>query len=446
MPRPFFGKSWHDGGMRNEQGLGESRSDAPNETIVNLERANREVERLKALLEKVQQRLNDREQDEYTITEQNTVYKAIFDAQSDLGEGFFIVDGRKIVKVNEAFTRISGYSFEELSAFDGFFDLVHEDERAKLQEMMAQRLQGSVVNDHYETMITHKLGHPVNLEVAVKVIHLGSQPRILAIARDITGRKRMEAALHAQNLRLQELDALKSSFISTVSHELRTPLATIMGYTEFLEEQVGGPLSPEQQTFVSQIGLGAKRLEVLVDDLLDFARLESGSMRMNCQEGDLTRCVRDIATGFHPLAQGKGISLKLDVPDGPLNLRMDGLRIAQVIANLMSNALKFTPPGGRVRVGLEVREGEACVEVEDSGIGISQEHLPYLFERFYQVDPSTTRVHGGAGLGLPISKALIESHGGRIGVRSQVNEGSTFWFALPLESRANSDSLDEART
>lgn len=426
--------------MTNEHGLGPSLPDSPRETEAELARANREVQRLRALLAKVQQRLDERQQDDYAITEQNAVYKAIFDAQSDLGEGFFIVDGRRIVQVNEAFTRISGYSREELIAFDTLFDLVPEDERARLQSIMAERLQGSQVSDHYETRFTHKQGHPVDLEAAVKVIHLGSQPRILAIVRDITERKRMEAALHAQNRRLQELDALKSSFISTVSHELRTPLAAIMGYTEFLEEEIGGPLSPEQQTFVTQISLGAKRLEVLVDDLLDFARLESGSLRMNCQDGDLARCVRDIVTSFLPLAQGKGIALHLEAPAGSLSLRMDGLRISQVLANLLSNALKFTPPGGRVQVMLDQREGEACVEVTDSGIGIDHEHLPYLFERFYQVDPSTTRVHGGAGLGLPISKALIESHGGRIGVHSEVGGGSTFWFTLPMPARAVRDA------
>jgi len=424
------------GDMTNDHGLGSSPLDSSRELPAELARANAEVQRLRALLARLQQRLDDRQQDEYAITEQNTVYKAIFDAQSDLGEGFFIVDGRRIVQVNEAFTRISGYSHEELAALDSFFDLVPEDERVKLQALMAERLQGSEVNDHYETRMTHKNGHRVDLEAAVKVIHLGAQPRILAIVRDITERKRMEAALHAQNRRLQELDALKSSFISTVSHELRTPLAAIMGYTEFLEEEIGGRLSPEQRTFVSQIGLGAKRLEVLVDDLLDFARLESGSLRMNCQDGDLARCVRDIVTSFLPLAQGKGIALHLEAPGGALLLRMDALRISQVLANLLSNALKFTPPGGRVQVTLDARDDEARVDVVDSGIGIDHEHLPYLFERFYQVDPSTTRVHGGAGLGLPISKALIESHGGRIGVESRIGGGSTFWFTLPMPERS----------
>ncbi len=427
------GESWHDEGMTNEQGIHADRPEGLGEVRVQLERAQHEIVRLKAMLATVERRLSERERVDFAISEENALYKAIFGAQSDLGEGFFIVDGRKIVQVNEAFTRISGYRQDELQALGSFFELIPDGERESLQRRMASRLSGADVHDHYETVIVHQQGHRVNLEVAVKVIHLGSQPRILAIARDITGRKRMEAALHEQNSRLQELDALKSNFISTVSHELRTPLATIMGYTEFLEEQIGGHLSPDQRSFVSQILLGARRLELLVDDLLDFARLESGSLRMNCQESDLVQNVREVAESFVPLARAKSIALHVRLPEQPLPLRVDGVRIAQVITNLLSNALKFTPPGGEISLSLACTAEAACLEVQDSGIGISREHHPYIFERFYQVDPSTTRIHGGAGLGLPISKALIEAHGGRIGVRSQEGQGSTFWFTLPLQ-------------
>lgn len=417
--------------MSNEQELSDLERQV-RELNVRLERANRENGRLKAMLGRLQERLFEREQGDSALTEENALYRAIFDAQSDLGEGFFVVDGRKIVQVNEAFARISGHSIAELLALESFFDLVPEEDRAAIRERMAERLRGNDVHDHYETAIRHKRGHRVELEVAVKVIHLGNRPRIMAIARDITARKILEAALQAQNHRLQDLDALKSTFISTVSHELRTPLATVMGYTEFLEEQVGGPLTAEQRNFVSQIHLGAKRLEVLVDDLLDFARLESGSLRLNCQEGDLVQQLREVAESFRSLAREKGISLVLQLPEQPLVLHHDGLRIAQVLMNLLSNAFKFTPPGGEVRVVLTAEADAARVEVQDTGIGISREHLPNLFQRFYQVDPSSTRKHGGAGLGLAIAKALIESHGGGIGIQSQVNHGTTVWFTLPL--------------
>lgn len=397
-----------------------------------LERAQLENGRLKAMLGRMQERLRARELGDTALTEENAVYRAIFDAQSDLGEGFFVVDGRRFEQVNEAFSRISGYAVPELMALEEFFELVIAEEREGLQRTMAERLKGGAVHDHYETAIRHKNGQRVDLEVAVKVIHLGDRPRVMAIARDITQRKQMEAALQAQNARLHDLDALKSIFISTVSHELRTPLATVMGYTEFLEEQVGGRLSPEQQHFVSQIHLGAKRLEVLVDDMLDFARLESGLLRLNCHEGDLALRIREVAEAFQAVAAEKGLALRLQLPEEPIVLNLDEDRIAQVLSNLLSNAVKFTPLGGEIRLRLH-RDGDAArVEIHDTGVGISSEQLPFLFQRFYQVDPSSTRRHGGAGLGLAIAKALVESHGGSIGIESQVNQGTCVWFKLPL--------------
>lgn len=419
--------------MSNEQGIDHASAAALRDLEAKLERSTHEVTRLKAMLAKLQQRLAERAQGEDALSAENAVYRAIFEAQSDLGEGFLIADGRKLVQVNPAFERMTGYTQDELLALDTFFELVPEDERKNLQARMQQRLSGKNVSDHYETAMIHKDGHRVNLEAAIQPIQLGNRPRILAIVRDISARKRMENALHQQNLRLQELDALKSSFISTVSHELRTPLATILGYGEFLDEGLGGMLSPEQKDFVSQILQGAKRLEVLVADLLDVARLESGGLRLDCQETDLAQKLREVAFSFLPLAHAKEISLRLDVPEEPCYLVFDGLRIAQVVTNLLANAFKFTPPGGQVVLRLTLDGSGARVEVRDNGVGISPEHHPYLFERFYQADPSSTRAHGGAGLGLPISKALIESHGGRIGVTSNGDRGSIFWFTLPLQ-------------
>lgn len=424
--------SWHDESMTNMRESADA-EDPIQELNARLERAQIENGRLKAMLGRVQERLQAHEAGDSALYEENALYRAIFDAQSDLGEGFFVVDGRRIEQVNEAFARISGYSIDELKAFEAFFDLIIEEERDALMRRMAARLEGGAVHDHYETAIRHKNGQRVDLEVAVKVIHLGDRPRVMAIARDITARKQMEAALQAQNTRLQDLDALKSIFISTVSHELRTPLATVMGYTEFLEEQVGGSLSAEQQHFVSQIHLGAKRLEILVDDMLDFARLESGSLRLNCQEGDLVMRIHEVAERFKAVAAEKGLTLCLQLPDEPVIVYHDEDRVAQVLSNLLSNAVKFTPQGGEIRLALRREEDRARVSVADTGLGISSEQLPYLFQRFYQVDPSSTRRHGGAGLGLAIAKALVESHGGRIGIDSQVNEGTCVWFELPID-------------
>jgi PAS domain S-box-containing protein len=259
----------------------------------------------------------------------------------------------------------------------------------------------------------------------------GAPVRIIGASQDVTERYRLEETLREQNEKLKELDRLKNGFISSVSHELRTPLASIMGYAEFLEDEISGSLNPDQTTFVGQITEGARRLQLLVDDLLDFARFDSGTFRIHPRDADLAEKVMEIVNSLQPLAHEAGLRLEARHPGTPLSLGFDPERIGQVLLNLLGNAIKFTPRGGAIEVRVSQEPGEVRIDVQDSGIGIADSDLPKLFQKFYQIDPSTTREKGGAGLGLSISKALIEAHGGRIGVNSQPGSGSTFWFTLP---------------
>lgn len=253
---------------------------------------------------------------------------------------------------------------------------------------------------------------------------------VIGVATDVTERKRLEAQLRAQYEKLKELDKLKGDFVNAVSHDLRTPLTSILGYAEFLEDEIGGALTAQQQEFVSQIAKSTKRLEGMVNDLLDFARLDAGTFRLHCEDADLVGRVRDLVDSLRPQAEEHGLTLQLELPRGPLMRVLDPQRIDRVLANLIGNALKFTPEGGRVVVSLaEDGEGLLC-EVADTGIGIAPEDLPKLFQRFSQLEAGA-RMKSGTGLGLSISKAQVEAHGGRIGVRSVPGKGSTFWFRLP---------------
>ncbi|HEY9856153.1 MAG TPA: ATP-binding protein [Stenomitos sp.] len=240
------------------------------------------------------------------------------------------------------------------------------------------------------------------------------------------------ALLRQSMEKMRETERIKNDFLNAVSHELRTPLTSIVGYSEFLEDGIGGPLNPAQLSHILEIQRGARRLEHLVDDLLDFARLEAGTFKLLFQDGDLAQLLNAVTTSLRPQAV-RG-DLKLEAPEipGPVTLRMDTKRIEQVLLNLIGNAIKFTPPGGRVGVTIQRSADEIRVEVTDTGIGIAAEDLPRIFQKFFQVDPSTTRSQGGAGLGLAIAKSLIEAHGGQIGVTSRPGRGSRFWFALPL--------------
>ncbi|MBO9539399.1 HAMP domain-containing protein [bacterium] len=242
---------------------------------------------------------------------------------------------------------------------------------------------------------------------------------------------RLNQDLRASYEKLQELDKLKSTFVSAVSHDLRTPLTSIKGYAEFLEDEVGGPLSPHQMEFVLQIERGAERLENLVDDLLDFARIEAGTFSLRLVKADLASEIRELTESLRPQLQEAHLDIRLQLPADPLLVRMDPERISRVLMNLLNNAIKFTPAGGWIRVQA-CDEGEAVrCEVTDSGPGIAFDDLPKLFQRFSQLPFGMHK--GGTGLGLSISKSIIEAHGGTIGVTSEQGVGSTFWFTLAKE-------------
>ncbi|GEM_PF-2057968 len=285
----------------------------------------------------------------------------------------------------------------------------------------------------------------------------GEVLRVIGVAIDITERMLLEEQLRGQYERLKELDRLKSNFVNAVTHELRTPLTSIMGYAEFLEDEIGGSLAAPQLEFVKQIQRGSRRLEFLLNDLLDFARIEAGTFRLRVTKADLGLKIREIVQSLKPQADEAGLSLQADLPEAPLWVRMDAQRIGQVLINLIGNALKFTTTTGEIFVSarptgdpaVESPQALLC-EVRDTGIGIAAADLPKLFQRFSQLESGVK--HGkGAGLGLSISKALVEAHGGEIGVKSEPGKGTTFWFTLPLGpgptlAIASEDSAEEPPT
>ncbi len=250
----------------------------------------------------------------------------------------------------------------------------------------------------------------------------GRPETILSVTIDITERQR-------QFVELEALGRLKSQFVNSVSHELRTPLTSLLGYTEFLDEGIAGPLTERQRAFVGAIQGNARRLNRLVDDLLDCASSESGTFQVARAPSDLAATVAECLDAMAPLALQAGITLVQELEAPTLPVFVDAERILQVFGNLVGNALKFTPPGGRIIVrAFREPHGLRC-EVRDTGPGIPHEQQQHLFERFRQVNPSSPRM--GLGLGLAISRTIVEAHDGRIDVDSTPGAGSTFWFTLP---------------
>jgi len=248
--------------------------------------------------------------------------------------------------------------------------------------------------------------------------------RFLALVRHVMERKKAEEAR-------RELDRMKSEFIATVSHELRTPLQSIMGFTKLMvQDKVPDPMTHTK--FLTIIDKESERLAELIGDLLDVSRLESGRLVLKRQRLPLRDTIRSAIYELSNLIKEKAILIVDNIPEGLPEIEADESRINQVILNLVSNAIKFSSEGGEITVNAQATHNEILVQIVDQGIGIPAEALPHIFDKFYQVDGSATRTKGGLGLGLYITKQIVEAHGGQIRVESKVNQGSTFSFTLPL--------------
>jgi signal transduction histidine kinase len=250
------------------------------------------------------------------------------------------------------------------------------------------------------------------------------------------------AAMASQNDQLRELDTLKDDLIALVSHELRTPLTSIVGYLDLVVEDEDA-LTEEQQGFLEVVGRNSKRLLSLVSDLLFVAQSEAGRMMLKRDLLSLRELVAQAVSAAEPTAQDRKIDLTLTAPDNGYVVG-DEQRLAQVVDNLLSNALKFTPPGGSVAVSVTTMEDTVLLEVADTGFGISSDEQERLFTRFFRTDAAMKRAIQGTGLGLSIVKAIVEGHGGTISVESAEGEGATFRVALPTATSIPNEPIKAA--
>ena len=236
----------------------------------------------------------------------------------------------------------------------------------------------------------------------------------------------------SRNERLSELDRMKDDFVASVSHELRTPLTSICGYLELLRQGDAGELNAQQHQFVSIVERNADRLLRLVGDLLFVAQVEAGKIALDLGPTNIELLVRQAVDAARPAAAEKEIEFHLEL-GGLEELRADRARLGQVLDNLISNALKFTPPGGRVSVSTARNADSMVIEVSDNGMGMSEEDVSQLFERFFRTTSATRQGIQGTGLGLAIVQAIVEAHDGLISVESMPGEGTIFRVELPLE-------------
>lgn len=244
--------------------------------------------------------------------------------------------------------------------------------------------------------------------------------------------------------RLEEMDRLKSEFLSNMSHELRTPLTSIIGFSEILLDQVSGNLNETQTGYVrNMLSSGQNQLE-LINNLLDLSKMRSGKMEVNLEPCRIQEVFDSVATTITPLLEKKRLQLAREVQERLPEISADKGKVRQILLNLLSNAVKFTGEGGTIKIGgrTTMHEGKSFVEISvtDTGVGIRQNDLAIIFDEFRQVDASYTRDHPGTGLGLPITKHFVEMHGGRIWVESEPGRGSAFIFTLPVSASVEEEA------
>ena len=269
-------------------------------------------------------------------------------------------------------------------------------------------------------------------EMSLSPIETASGTLITAAIRDVTERKQMEA-------RMEQANRLKSEFLANMSHELRTPLNAIIGFAELMHDGEVEVDSPQHREFLDHILTSSHHLLQLVNDILDLSKVEAGKMEFRPEAVDMKKIVEEVVAMLGPIASSKQIHVETAMDVAVKDIVLDPARLKQVLYNYLSNALKFTPEGGRVTVSAVPEAGDMFrLEVEDTGVGIKPDDLDRLFVEFEQLDATFAKRHSGTGLGLALTKRIVDAQGGFVGVRSVPGEGSVFHAVLPTRQRPSS--------
>lgn len=335
-----------------------------------------------------------------------------------------------VMSWNKGAERIFGYTAEEMIG-EPIMKLLPMDRRHE-ETRILERLKMGERMDHYETVRVRKDGVQIDVSLTISPIKDSDGTVIGAskIARDITEQKRVQAQIAKANEQLSRANRMKAEFISTLSHELRTPLNAILGWTQILKTDA----TPEDvREGVEVIERNVRTQSQLIEDLLDMSRIEAGKVLLDIQRLDLAAVISAAMEVVRAAADAKCIKLSSAFSSVEGVVMGDRNRVQQIVWNLLTNAIKFTPKEGRVHVTLQRVNSHVEIAVADNGAGITPEFHDHIFERFSQVDSSTTRRHGGLGLGLSIVKNLVELHGGTVRAKSAgLEKGSTFIVSLPL--------------
>ncbi|OGP54944.1 MAG: hypothetical protein A2162_08275 [Deltaproteobacteria bacterium RBG_13_52_11b] len=374
-----------------------------------------------------------------------------------MGYKILVVDDEKDIRelLSIALMGVEGFSVE--SAENGeealrkiereSFDLVLTD--LKMPKMDGLQLLSEIVDSKPEILTVLMTGYG-SITSALEAIRGGASDYLMKpvdiaelvvrLQKVLEERHRFvklrdwAAQLERVNQELKKLDEMKSEFISLASHELRTPLTSIRSAIQLMLSGKTGKINQTQKKFLSISEVNVNRLTKIVNNLLDLSQIKSGRIEMRCEDMDLAELIDFIVACFRPQAAGKAVDLRSDIQKGFRTVYADREMVEKIFTNLIGNAIKFTPEHGEVIVSVRVSEEEnkALISVRDTGVGIQKEHLEGLFKRFHQVEDSSRQCMDGPGLGLALTKGLVEAQEGEIWVESELGKGSIFTFTLPI--------------
>jgi PAS domain S-box-containing protein len=364
---------------------------------------------------------------------------AIFDSAMD---SIISIDhAGKIIEFNPQAERTFGYKRDEVigQPLDELIipPALRSRHRAGLARYLATGVS-SIIGKRVELTAMRSDGSEFPVELSLTSISTNTQPMFTAYLRDLTEQKKQQESrrrsrdLEEQNLRIQEANRLKSEFLANMSHELRTPLNAIIGFAEVLVDGKAGPVNAEQCEYLNDILTSGHHLLQLINDVLDLAKIEAGKMELYPEPFSLKTVADEVCAIMRPIAAKRNVTIDLRAADNADTVTLDLRKVKQVLYNLLSNAVKFSHEDGVVKltIGLDAQE-QLQIQVKDGGIGIKSADLPRIFCEFEQVGSGASRRSPGTGLGLALTKRIIELHNGSILVESEFGKGSTFTITIP---------------